>query len=99
MHPQSDLIKNPANGKTYVYSELFKGNMVEVNPRNLIKYDMHPQSGAIKTMDGTVVNLVDLIYGMATKGGGGSAWDRTLTDEVTGVNYTVAIRDGRLVIK
>lgn len=102
MYPQSDLIKNPTDGKTYIYSELFKGNKVVVTAKELQNYDMHPQSGAIKKTDGTVVNLIDLIYTMATKTGGGTggtAWDGTLTDEITGVQYTVAIRDGRLVIK
>lgn len=69
-HPVSELIKDPKTGQILKLSELYQGRIVEVTMEELRGYDMHPQSGSMKLVDGTIVSLVDLILILATSGGG-----------------------------
>lgn len=57
MQPGSDAILDPVSGKILVYSELLKGNAVIMEKG----YPMQPRSGLMRTEDGKLVNIVNLL--------------------------------------
>lgn len=82
-YSMSGLIKDPKTNKVLKVAELYKGRKVEVTEQELANYDMRPQSGTIKDVNGNIISLVDLILASASNGGGGVVtWD-SIVDKPT----------------
>ena len=60
MRPSSITIKS-IDGKLYKITDLIKGIKEPLMDSDLKQYDMYPQSGVFKDLDGNLVDLVDLI--------------------------------------
>lgn len=60
MTPNSILIKS-ITGQIYKITDLVKGIKRPLLPSELAGYDMYAQSGILKDIDGTLVDLVELL--------------------------------------
>ena len=60
MQKTSILVKS-IDGTVYKITDLLKGIKEPVTDEDLKNYDMYPTSGALKDLDGNIVDLVDLI--------------------------------------
>lgn len=60
MRPSSITIKS-IEGKLYKITDLIKGVKEPLTDRDLKQYDMYPQSGIFKDLDGKLVDLADIL--------------------------------------